>query len=131
MAPIDADSTDLLSAIAIIGAVPARKTNPTAPPKTNLAKARLKAGITQEQMAAWVGLSLRHYRRLETANDKTRYGDPRLSVLVNCALALHVPFDEVAPTSWKKTWTKFSRQGPERPPTERVVKKARKTWDGH
>jgi hypothetical protein len=80
-------------------------------------------------MAEWLGVSLRHYRRLETANEKARYGDPRLSVLVNCALALHVPFDEVAPPKWRTTWRQLAWKGPERPPTNRALGKARKTWE--
>ena len=108
--------------------MPPRKTNPTAPATTNLAKARLKAGITQQQMAEWVGVSLRHYRRLETANDKVRYDNPPLSFLVNCALALHVPFDDVAPPRWATTWRQLDWKGPERPPTKRALEKARKTW---
>jgi transcriptional regulator with XRE-family HTH domain len=109
--------------------VPPRKSNPTPPAKTNLAKARLKAGITQKDMASWVGVSLRHYRRMETSNEEELRENPTLAFLVNCSLALHVPFDDVAPPRWRKTWRRFSRDTPARPPTKRELEKARRRWE--
>jgi transcriptional regulator with XRE-family HTH domain len=120
------------SSVAIIAAVPRRRTAPTPLAKTPLAKARLKAGITQEQMAAWVGISLRNYRRLEQG---TRFMErdypafPSLSLFVNCALVLRVPFDEVAPPNWQKTWTTWHNKAPTRPPSKRELDKERQRWD--
>jgi transcriptional regulator with XRE-family HTH domain len=113
--------------------VPRRRTNPTQKPKTNLAKARLKAGFTQKDMAEWLGISLRHYRRLETGEDQEgRLSGPRqppLSLLVNCALILRVPFDEVAPSNWHKTWTRYDLASPDGPPSKREMDKKRQRWD--
>ena len=56
----------------------------------NIRAARKKAGITQERMAEWLGMSTLHYGRLER-------GDRNISLeqIVSAAQALHVPIGEL------------------------------------
>ncbi|HET8751951.1 MAG TPA: helix-turn-helix transcriptional regulator [Gaiellaceae bacterium] len=102
--------------------MPERKTNPTIA-RTNLARERVAAGLTQEEMANFVGLSVRDYRRLEGAK---RW--PLLAELVNCSLVLGVPFEKVAPTDWRG-WKQFSARTPESPDEGRqMVEQRRGRW---
>jgi transcriptional regulator with XRE-family HTH domain len=110
--------------------VPRRKSSPTTA-QSNLAKARIKERISQKQMAEWVGVSLRHYRRIELHieddDDDLEKARPTLAFLVNCSLVLSVPFDEVAPPGWSETWTDLNDERPIRPfPFE--VEEARQDW---
>jgi DNA-binding XRE family transcriptional regulator len=110
--------------------VPRRKTNPTTS-ETNLAKARIKAGINQKDMAEWVGVSLRHYRRIELhiedAEDNPEKARPTLAFLVNCSLVLGVPFEKVAPPDWRKTWVDLNQERPI-PPFPWEIKEKQKKW---
>jgi hypothetical protein len=70
-------------------------------------------------MAEALGISTRHYRRIELHledpwEDLERIL-PSLGFLVNCSLILGVPFDEVAPPDWQETWTQLSEERPIRP----------------
>lgn len=116
--------------------MPARKRSPTEP-KTNLAKARVEARITQKKLAEWVGISLRQYRRIELHledpfeesfdDEERKFQRPSLAFLVNCALALGVPFDKVAPPDWQTTWTQLSSERPIAP-FEWEVDEERQNW---
>lgn len=83
-------------------------------------------------MARWLGLSLRHYRRIETTGPKP-YSEHRsrlrLVIYVNCALVLRVPFDDVAPDDWQTTWTKLSRDAPDGPPPLSELEASRRAWE--
>lgn len=71
-------------------------------------------------MANFLGLSARHYRRIELHLEDPWEADPdertrmlpSLGFLVNCSLILGVPFDEVAPPNWRETWTQLSEERP-------------------
>jgi transcriptional regulator with XRE-family HTH domain len=67
-----------------------------------LAYWRTIRGVTQEEMADAVGISLSTYRRLE----RGRIDDPGVRVLHNCAIALGVPLYEIIPSDWHE-WTTF------------------------
>lgn len=82
-------------------------------------------------MAEWVGISLRHYRRLEATldldPDDPERARPTLAFLVNCSLALGVTFDKIAPTGWRKAWINLNDERPIPPfPWER--KELRQDW---
>lgn len=111
--------------------MPARKSNPTPKVVTKLAKVRLREGYTQADMARWIGISLRHYRRVERGESERARGAPRqpsLSILINAALAMRVPFEEIAPAGWQKTWTRFDGGSPKGPPTKLELELCRKDW---
>lgn len=102
-----------------------RKTNPTEP-KTNLARERLRAGLTQHDVSIYTGISIRHYRRLESGEY-----DPGVRELANCAILFGVKFEAVAPDDWRK-WQKLSYYAPAEPPSKEAMKQLRKQrgrWD--
>jgi transcriptional regulator with XRE-family HTH domain len=67
---------------------------------TRLAVARLQRNVTQEDLAKQVGLSLASYRRLERGQVR----NPGIRTLVNLAVALQVPIDEVCEPEWFEWW---------------------------
>ena len=83
----------------------------------------MKARLTQKDMATCLGVSTRHYRRIEThledpwedAPDEQTRMLASLAFLVNCSLILDVPFDEVAPPNWRTSWTQLSEERPIKP----------------
>jgi DNA-binding XRE family transcriptional regulator len=70
--------------------------------RSRLAAARRHRGVTQEEMAAAVGLSLATYRRLENGE----LPNPPLRYLTNCALALDVELTALLEDEWLQ-WTAF------------------------
>lgn len=84
-------------------------------------------------MAEWVGVSLRHYRRIELhiedADEDEEKARPTLAFLVNTALVLGVEFDEVAPPGWRETWTNLNDERPIKP-FDFEVDEARQEWPG-
>ncbi len=85
------------SAAKLRGVSPARH-NPYdgEPPNTLLARARLSRGVTQDELAAAVGVSAQTIRRLERGEVE----NPKLRTLVNCALALGVDLSDVLEDDW-------------------------------
>ena len=66
------------------------------PPSTRLAHARLSRGVTQEELAEAVGVSVPTLRRLERGEVE----NPKLRHLVNCSIALGVKLDEILEPEW-------------------------------
>jgi transcriptional regulator with XRE-family HTH domain len=85
--------------------------------ETKLADRRLRAGLTQEEMAALTGISLAHYRRLE----RGQITNPPLRFLVNCALVLRVDLFDVIDDQWLE-WMPFDQRnaGPPELPWRRT-----------
>lgn len=75
-----------------------------------LAYHRKRRGVTQEEMAAAVGISVRTYRRLELG----QVDDPGIRVLHNCAIALGTSLNDITPPQWRH-WTTF-RESASTPP---------------
>ena len=77
--------------------------------ETKLARVRAARGVTQEELADAIGISIPTYRRLERG--KTQ--NPPLRYLVNAALALGVELGAVIEDGWRE-WMVFdtSRPGP-------------------
>jgi transcriptional regulator with XRE-family HTH domain len=78
---------------------------------TRLAALRLQTGRTQRTMAAFTGIPLRTYQRLE----RGEISNPPLRYLTNCALALQVELEDVIEPEWRE-WTQFSASA-SAPPT--------------
>ena len=75
--------------------------------RSRLAAARKARGLSQEQVAPAVGLSLATYRRLETLE----VANPPLRYLVNCALVLGVELVEILEDDWV-TWSRLAAGAP-------------------
>jgi transcriptional regulator with XRE-family HTH domain len=89
---------------------PARH-DPGTIPETKLARARMSRGVTQEEMAQAVGISVPTYRRLERGETN----NPKLRHLVNCAIALGVELDAVIEDEWFE-WLPLDRGSAATPP---------------
>jgi len=70
-----------------------------------LARVRLARGVTQEELADAIGISLPTYRRLER-NDMD---NPGIRYLANAALALGVELDVLIEDEWRE-WMVFDGQ---------------------
>lgn len=79
--------------------------------KTKLARLRLARGLSQAQLAREVGLTRTTYWRLEAGH----VPNPRLRMLVNCAIALDVELDAVIEDQWRE-WYPFDRAHAAQPP---------------
>jgi transcriptional regulator with XRE-family HTH domain len=88
----------------------ARRRDPGTKADTKLARLRMSRGVTQEQLAEAIGISLVTYRRLERDN----MDNPPLRYLQNAALALGVELDALLEDEWK-TWKEFDSRRPEPP----------------
>ncbi len=66
------------------------------PPSTRLARARLSRGVTQDELAVAVGVSVPTLRRLE----RGEVANPKLRNLVNCSIALGVDLNAVLEDAW-------------------------------
>lgn len=91
---------------------PARH-NPGTIPETKLAHARMSRGVTQEELAGAVGISVPTYRRLERGDVR----NPKLGHLMNCALALGVELDALIEDEWRE-WMAFDARAPAPPEPE-------------
>lgn len=81
---------------------------------------RERRGLTQAEVADAVGISERHYRRIEQG----RVFDPGIRVLHNCALVLGCTLYEMLPAEFLG-WTRFSDQRPEPPEWEKFFRPER------
>ena len=79
--------------------------------RTRLGRWRVERGITQEDLAAAIGISHTTYRELETGAME----NPPLRYLTNAAIALDVPLSELIEPTWQE-WTRI-RGGPAQPPS--------------
>jgi transcriptional regulator with XRE-family HTH domain len=75
---------------------------PRHPARTRLARVRQRRGVTQEELAELIGVSVPTYQRLERGTMR----NPPLRYLSNCALALGVKLEDVIDTSWRE-WYPF------------------------
>jgi transcriptional regulator with XRE-family HTH domain len=91
---------------------PARH-DPGTIPETKLAHARMGRGVTQEELARAVGISVPTYRRLERGEVR----NPKLGQLVNCALALGVELDALIEDEWRE-WLTFDARSAAAPEPE-------------
>ena len=80
---------------------------------TKLQDWRKRRGLTQDDMAAAVGISRTTYQRLEQGDDD----NPRLRYLANCALALGCETSDLIEDEWL-TWEQFDRRKPGPPAPE-------------
>lgn len=81
------------------------------PPSTRLAHARLSRGVTQEELARAVGISVPTYRGLE----RGRVRNPKLRHLTNCAIALGVELDDLLEDEWFE-WLPLNASEAAQPP---------------
>ena len=79
--------------------------------ETKLARARLSARLTQQQMSEMTGLSLATYRRLERGSVR----NPQLRHLSNCAIVLNLRLIDILDDQWLE-WTPFDRSTAAEPP---------------
>lgn len=79
------------------------------PPDTRLARARLSRGVTQDELASAVGVTVPTIRRLERGEAL----NPKLRTLVNCAIALGVRLEDILEDEWL-SW--LPARGAEQPP---------------
>ena len=93
--------------------MPARR-DTGAKAETKLARVRMSRGVTQEELAAAIGLSIATYRRLERATTE----NPALRYLVNAALALGVALDAMIEDEWRTWWRRFPTDPPGPPAPE-------------
>lgn len=70
----------------------------------------MSRGVTQEELAEALGISVPTYRRIERGETD----NPPLRYLVNCALALGVELDAVVEEEWR-TWKVFDQERPQPP----------------
>jgi transcriptional regulator with XRE-family HTH domain len=81
---------------------------------TRLAEWRKRRGVSQDDMAAAIGISRTTYQKLESGDDI----NPRLGYLINCALALDCDPYELIEDEWF-AWTIFDERKPRPPKPER------------
>ena len=82
--------------------------------QTKLGIWRVRRGLTQDDMARAIGVSLNTYRRLE----RGAYRNPGVRYLANCALALGCELEELLEDEWR-SWFVFDRRAPDPPEPER------------
>jgi transcriptional regulator with XRE-family HTH domain len=92
--------------------VPARH-DPNSKAETMLARVRMARGLTQEELAEAIGISLPTYRRLERKD----MDNPGIRYLVNAALALGVELDLLIEDEWRE-WMVFDDKRPAPPLAE-------------
>jgi DNA-binding XRE family transcriptional regulator len=78
---------------------------------TRLARARLRAGVSQAELAKAVGVSEKTIHRLEKHWQKA---DPSIRLLQNISVALDVPLLSLCEPSWL-TWNTFNGRAPKPP----------------
>jgi transcriptional regulator with XRE-family HTH domain len=78
--------------------------------ETKLAHVRMSRGVTQEELAEAVGISVPTYRLLE----RGQMPNPKLAYLVNCAIALDVELDAIIEDEWLQ-WQSLNQQASEPP----------------
>jgi transcriptional regulator with XRE-family HTH domain len=65
--------------------------------ETRIGRLRVERGVSQERLAHVTGLSVSTLRRLERGSE-----NPPLRYLVNIAIALGVPLEEVIEDEWRE-----------------------------
>lgn len=85
--------------------------DPGTRPRTKLAHARQSRGVTQDELAEAIGVSPATYRRLE----RGQADNPPLRYLINAALALGVPVDDLIEDEWRTWWQRYP-EDPAGPP---------------
>jgi len=75
-----------------------------------LARVRMARGLTQEELADAIGISLPTYRRLERKD----MDNPGVRYLANAAIALGVELDLLIEDEWRE-WMVFDEQRPTPP----------------
>lgn len=86
---------------------------------TPLARERVRAGLTQAELARWTGLSVETIRRLEGGHEK----EPRLRPLVNIARVLDLPVERLLEERWR--WTSYYVNAAAPPDPRKVLKPRR------
>jgi len=76
-------------------------------PRTRLAWARKRSGITQRQLSEITGIPRATLQRLE----RGEFENPKLRYLVNCSIALGVNLDEVIEDEWLE-WLLIDARAP-------------------
>jgi transcriptional regulator with XRE-family HTH domain len=89
--------------------MPARR-DPGTIPETKLARVRISRGVTQEELANAIGISVPTYRRIERGQTT----NPGLRYLMNAAIALGVKINELIEDEWS-AWFTFDHSHPEPP----------------
>lgn len=79
-----------------------------------LARVRMARGLTQEELADAIGISLPTLRRIELKGDEGAEDNPKLRYLVNAALALGVELDVLIEDGWRQ-WKAFDKRRPAPP----------------
>lgn len=87
---------------------------------TPLSYQRISAGVSQQELADAVGVSVRTIQRLETG--ATPF--PSLRLLINCAIALRVNLQQVCQPEWLQ-WTAFTEGNYGPPEAEDFLKPGR------
>lgn len=88
----------------------AGRRDPGTIPETRLAHVRMSRGVTQEELAEAVGISVPTYRRIERGETN----NPKLRHLVNISLALGVALSEVLEDEWLE-WLAFNKRAAQPP----------------
>jgi transcriptional regulator with XRE-family HTH domain len=86
-----------------------------AAPKTQLNFIRREQGVSQAHLAAITGISVRNLSRLENGE----MTNPPLRYVVNCALALGVPWQQLVEPEWEEWEPNLQRRADEPPLPER------------
>lgn len=81
------------------------------------------SGYTQGDLAKLTGMTLSTLKRLEAGH----MTNPPLRYLANCALALHVPLDEVVEPEWT-SWTTFAADATAPPQAPPPAARAGRPW---
>lgn len=79
--------------------------------RSRLAAARRHRGISQQDMAGYIGVSIATYRRLENKE----IANPGLRYLVNCALVLEIELTALIEDEWLE-WADLTDRTPPSPP---------------
>ncbi|MGH2714901.1 MAG: helix-turn-helix domain-containing protein [Thermoleophilaceae bacterium] len=91
----------------------ARRRDPGTKADTKLARVRMARGVTQQELAEVIGISLVTYRRLERGS----MDNPPLRYLQNAALAPGVGLEALWEDEWR-TWKPFDSRRPKPPRPE-------------
>jgi transcriptional regulator with XRE-family HTH domain len=75
--------------------------------KTRLRLARDAAGVSQQELAELAGIPIATYRRLERGEVR----NPSIRLLVNCAIVLFTPVEELLDDEWLE-WLPIDRRDP-------------------
>jgi transcriptional regulator with XRE-family HTH domain len=89
------------------------------PLATKIAVERMRAGLTQAELARHTGLSVEAIRRLEGGHQK----EPRLRAIANIAHVLALPIEELLEDDWR--WTTYDLKVPAKPDPLTILKPGR------